>query len=134
VRQAHQLIGKSFIEVMTILVPTQMEKAVFQIGSERVFDLPVGRLADLSAVAPGARAPAAEAPDGPTNPVCFSVKSRPQAIGLLEQVQRFFRAAEPSSPVPMLCERARALAERDFMGVLRDVLPKAALREPGTDK
>ena len=28
----------------------------------------------------------------------------------------------------MLCERARALAERDFMAVLRDVLPKDALR------
>jgi len=134
VRQAHQLIGKSFIEVMTILVPTQMEKAAFQIGSERVFDLPVGRLSDLSAVAPGARPPAAEAPDGPTNPVCYSVKSRSQAIGLLGQVQRFFRAAEPSSPVPMLCERARVLAERDFMGVLRDVLPKAALKDPGADK
>ena len=37
VRQAHQLIGKSFIEVMTILVPTQMEKAAFQIGSRTGF-------------------------------------------------------------------------------------------------
>jgi type VI secretion system protein ImpA len=34
----------------------------------------------------------------------------------------------------MLCERARAFAERDFMGVLRDVLPKAALKNVGADK
>jgi hypothetical protein len=34
----------------------------------------------------------------------------------------------------MLCDRARALAERDFMGVLRDVLPKAALKNAGVDK
>jgi hypothetical protein len=34
----------------------------------------------------------------------------------------------------MLCERARALAERDFMGVLRDVLPKAALKSASPDK
>jgi hypothetical protein len=34
----------------------------------------------------------------------------------------------------MLCERARALAERDFMSVLREVLPKAALKASGTDK
>jgi type VI secretion system protein ImpA len=66
--------------------------------------------------------------------VGYSIRTRSQAIALLEQVQRFFRVAEPSSPVPMLCERARALAERDFMGVLRDVLPKAALKNAGADK
>jgi hypothetical protein len=34
----------------------------------------------------------------------------------------------------MLCERARAFAERDFMGVLREVLPKAALKTVGVEK
>ena len=141
VRQAHQLIGKSFLEVMSILVPTQMEKAAFQIGGDQVFELPVGRLSKLSEAAPAAaNRPGA---DGAAQPAVqqdgcgssgYSVQSRSQAIALLEQVQRFFRQSEPSSPVPMLCERARALAERDFMGVLRDVLPKAALKNVGTDK
>src|SRR5207253_4578044 len=49
VRQAHQLIGKSFLEVMTILVPSQVEKAAFQIGTNPVFDLPVSKLSSLSA-------------------------------------------------------------------------------------
>jgi type VI secretion system protein ImpA len=53
---------------------------------------------------------------------------------LLDLVQRYFRHSEPSSPVPMLCQRARALAERDFMGVLRDVLPKSALKTITADK
>jgi type VI secretion system protein ImpA len=44
VRQAHDLIGKSFFEVMSILVPTQIENAAFQIGAEQIFELPVGRL------------------------------------------------------------------------------------------
>jgi type VI secretion system protein ImpA len=132
VQQAHQLIGKSFIEVMNILVPTQIDKAAFQIGTEQVFELPVGRLAKLSEAASGTpNVPATAAATGSPG---YSVKSRRQAVALLEQVQRFFRAAEPSSPVPMLCERARALAERDFMGVLRDVLPKAALKNAGADK
>ena len=43
-RQAHQLIGKSFFEVMSVLVPTQIEKAAFQIGGDQVFELPVGKL------------------------------------------------------------------------------------------
>ena len=143
VRQAHQLIGKSFIEAISILVPTQMEKAAFQIGGEQVFDLPVGRLSKLTEGAPAAPIPSGVGGAGPpssgiqmagNDSAEYDVQSRSQALVLLEQVQRFFRAAEPSSPVPMLCERARALAERDFMGVLRDVLPKAALRDPSSDK
>jgi type VI secretion system protein ImpA len=132
VRQAHQLIGKSFIEVMTILVPTQMEKAAFQIGAEQVFELPLGRLSKLPEMAPPP-ADGAGRPEGTGAPQ-YTVESRSQAIALLDQVQRFFRASEPASPVPMLCDRARALAERDFMGVLRDVLPKAALKNAGVDK
>ncbi|MGO9681319.1 MAG: ImpA family type VI secretion system protein [Beijerinckiaceae bacterium] len=137
VRQAHDLIGKSFFEVMSILVPTQVEKAAFQIGAEQIFELPIGRLPKLSEGAPVAANPspatvACQATDA--GPPGFNVQSRSQAIALLDQVQRFFRAAEPSSPVPMLCERARALAERDFMGVLRDVLPKAAFKNAGADK
>jgi type VI secretion system protein ImpA len=138
VRQAHQLIGKSFFEVMSILVPTQMEKAAFQIGAAEFFELPVGKLSKLTAGATPSPDGAGEArpaapPDGGGSPQ-YRIESRAQAIALLEQVQRFFRHAEPSSPVPMLCDRARALAERDFMSVLREVLPKAALKSFGAEK
>lgn len=129
VRQAHQLIGKSFFEVMSILVPTQMEKAAFQIGADQFFELPVSKLSKLPEGAP--ESPASSQSGGSPR---YRVESRAQAIALLEQVQRFFRHSEPSSPVPMLCDRARALAERDFMGVLREVLPKAALKTFGAEK
>jgi type VI secretion system protein ImpA len=132
VRQAHQLIGKSFFEVMSILVPTQMDKAAFQIGADQFFELPVSKLSKLleGAPVPDDSAPATQNGGSPQ----YRVESRAQAIALLEQVQRFFRHSEPSSPVPMLCDRARALAERDFMGVLREVLPKAALKTFGAEK
>ena len=126
VRQAHQLIGKSFFEIISILVPSQMDYAAFRIGHDQIFDLPIGKLSELSEVAPV----------GPTDnagSVSYLVQTRSQAIALLDLVQRFFRKSEPSSPVPMLCERARAFAERDFMSVLRDVLPKSALRNPNDD-
>ena len=132
VRQAHQLIGKSFFEVMSILVPTQMEKAAFQIGADLFFELPVNKLSKLPESAPAPEAsPSSSRPGGSPQ---YRVESRAQAIALLDQVQRFFRHAEPSSPVPMLCDRARAFAERDFMSVLRDVLPKAALKTIGAEK
>jgi type VI secretion system protein ImpA len=135
VRQAHQLIGKSFLEIMTILVPSHVEKAAFQIGTNPVFELPVSKLSFLSAgppsthVSPGANADLvgpAVLPDAAKSP--YRVGSRAQALALLDLVQHYFRHAEPSSPIPMLCERARALAERDFMSVLADVLPKSALK------
>jgi type VI secretion system protein ImpA len=132
VRQAHQLIGKSFFEVMSILVPTQMDKAAFQIGADQFFELPVGKLSKLPEGTAALEAPPSSSESGGSSQ--YRVESRAQAIALLEQVQRFFRHAEPSSPVPMLCDRARALAERDFMGVLREVLPKAALKTFGADK
>jgi type VI secretion system protein ImpA len=137
VRQAHQLVGKSFLEVMTVLVPSQVDKAAFQIGTDQVFELPVGKL--TAGLATTASAPAhangagEEAPPEQGRPR-YRVQSRSQAIALLEQVQQYFHRSEPSSPVPMLCQRAGALAERDFMNVLRDVLPKSALKNINMDK
>jgi type VI secretion system protein ImpA len=122
---------------MSILVPAQMEKAAFQIGADQFFELPVNKLSKLpeSATPAAAAAPgAATATSNSGKATQYRVTSRAQAISLLEQVQQFFRHAEPSSPVPMLCERARAFAERDFMGVLREVLPKAALKTIGAEK
>jgi type VI secretion system protein ImpA len=56
------------------------------------------------------------------------VENRSQALGLLDQVGAFFRNVEPSSPVPFLIDRARELASRDFLSLLRDVLPEGALK------
>lgn len=130
VTQAHQLIGKSFIEVISVLVPTHLDKAVFQIGGDQVFELPVGKMPRTGTNGSGQAGDDAQSTSGAQ----FDVQTRAQAIALLDQVQRYFRHSEPSSPVPMLCERARALAERDFMAVLRDVLPKAALKNIGLEK
>jgi type VI secretion system protein ImpA len=131
VRQAHHLIGKSFFEVMNILIPAHVEKAAFQIGADQFFDLPLEKLSNFAEVPPapsdgGGQSVEESAPEGPAPR--YTVANRAQAIALIDQVHRYFRRSEPSSPVPMLCDRARALAERDFMGVLRDVLPKDALR------
>ncbi|WP_377838380.1 type VI secretion system ImpA family N-terminal domain-containing protein [Bosea sp. UC22_33] len=42
--QAQQLIGKSLIEVIQIMFPDQVDKAVFEIGEQRRFRLPLERL------------------------------------------------------------------------------------------
>jgi type VI secretion system protein ImpA len=131
VRQAHDLIGKSFFEVMNILIPAHVDRAAFQIGADQFFDLPLERLSNFAEVPslPENGGDSSAEDSAPAEPAPqYTVASRAQAITLLDQVHQYFRRFEPSSPVPMLCERARALAEHNFMDVLRNVLPKDALR------
>jgi type VI secretion system protein ImpA len=140
VRQAHDLIGKSFFEVMNVLVPSHVDRAAFHIGGDQFFELPLERLSNFSETSSGQEdggdssdgsgdEPGEDAPAAPR----YAVASRAQALVLLDQVHQYFRRFEPASPVPMLCERARGLAEQNFMDVLRNVLPRDALRNINDD-
>jgi type VI secretion system protein ImpA len=122
VRQARQMLGKSFVEALRMLVPAHAEAAAINVGKDRVFDLPIERMAGLLEGVP--------APDSAVSETStvFLVENRAQALGLLDQVGAYFRNAEPSSPVPFLTDRARELAQRDFLSLLRDVLPEGALK------
>ena len=48
---------------------------------------------------------------------------RDEALHALELAANYFRKHEPSSPLPLLIERARRLAGMDFMDILRDLAP-----------
>jgi type VI secretion system protein ImpA len=52
-----------------------------------------------------------------------TVRSRDDALYCLELASGYFRANEPSSPVPMLIDRARRLAIMEFLDILRDLAP-----------
>jgi type VI secretion system protein ImpA len=125
VRQARQLLGKSFIEVMRTLLPTHFEQATVEIGRTESFRLPVERLAALTgegeATTTGVQ-PASDQAGG------IEIRSRNQALSLLDRVAAYFRAAEPSSPIPFIIERARDLAQRDFLSVLKTLLPADTLK------
>jgi type VI secretion system protein ImpA len=121
VRQAQEMVGKSFIEVMRMLVPAHVEIAAINIGRDKVFDLPIERMAELAI-------PLSASTDNNDQDVVFSVENRAQALGLLTRVASFFRTAEPSSPIPFLLDRARDLAQRDFLSLLNDVLPEGTLK------
>ncbi len=203
VAQARELQGKTFVEVMQTLLPTQADDAAYSIGDQQVFALPLQRLAAImpaidnyaveernadtcfERVAPAsAAAPPASSQDALATLVLatsagevppsdegaevaaarvagesstadenasvmsmaagaamaaienlqFSAATRKEAIFLLDEVVRYLRAAEPSSPIPWLIERAKALADRDFISVLASVLPDDALRSPGSGR
>jgi type VI secretion system protein ImpA len=125
VRQARQLLGRSFIDVMRTLVPTHFEQATIEIGRTDSFRLPVERLATLTGEGEGTTTLAAPASDHATT---IEARTRNQALSLLDQVAAYFRAAEPSSPIPFIIERARDLAQRDFLSVLKSLLPPDSLK------
>jgi type VI secretion system protein ImpA len=83
----------------------------------------------LAARAPTGDAAAAEsvAGDGTAPGPALSgvVKSRQDAIRALEAIAAFYRQAEPSSPIPLLLERAKRLVSKDFLEVLADIAPDA---------
>jgi type VI secretion system protein ImpA len=126
VRQAEQLLGKSFAEAIHILVPSHAETAAINVGRDWVFDVSVDRMAALASPYGPVEPNASDGPE-PT----YAVTSRAEALRLLEQISAFFRNVEPSSPVPFLADRARELAQRDFLSLLLDVLPSGSLRSPG---
>jgi type VI secretion system protein ImpA len=61
-------------------------------------------------------------PAGQVTPV-GSIKTRQDAVRALEAAAAFFRRNEPSSPVPLLLDRAKRLVSKSFLEVLEDIAP-----------
>jgi len=53
-----------------------------------------------------------------------TINSRDDAIRVLDRVSEYFRKNEPSSPVPLLLQRAKRLIAKDFIEILRDMAPQ----------
>lgn len=54
-----------------------------------------------------------------------AIRSRDDATRALDAVASFFRTNEPSSPIPLLLERAKRLVAKDFLEVLAELAPEA---------
>ena len=54
--------------------------------------------------------------------------SRDDALHALELAAAYFRQHEPSSPLPLLIDRAKRLAPLPFMEILRDLAPDGLLQ------
>lgn len=117
--QARQLVGRSFAEAVAILVPAHADLAHLRVGlGNATFDLPLAHLAGLAA--PDSTGP-------PEDEEAPPAATRAEAVGLMRAAAAFYRDAEPSSPIPLLLDRACALVNRDFLSLLRDALPEDAL-------
>lgn len=121
VTQSRLLIGKSLMEAMQILLPSDAGRAIVEFGPQSGFALPVDKLKALSAEAPtGAPAPAPESEEVGDPPV---VTNTQEAASALRGVEDFFRRSEKSSPVPILLQRARSYLDKDFQALMSELIP-----------
>jgi type VI secretion system protein ImpA len=122
IRQALQLVGKSFIEAMQLLVPGRLETATVQLGGAQALTIPINQLGPLAAADGKAGEPRnGGASDGEDK--AFSADSRLEAVDLIAAAERYFVEFEPSSPVPLLLARARSYVNRDFFSLLNEFAP-----------
>ncbi|HZS84160.1 MAG TPA: type VI secretion system protein TssA [Stellaceae bacterium] len=72
---------------------------------------------DATAAQPGAAAPGGGGGGGGV------IRGRADVTLLLDKICRYYADHEPSSPVPLLLERAKRLATMNFIDILRDMTP-----------
>lgn len=84
----------------------------------------VCRNGDDQAVAEGGDEAGSEAPGGGvTQPISGEVRSRRDAIVMIDKVIDYFARHEPSNPAPLLLERAKRLIDMNFVDIIRDMVP-----------
>lgn len=185
--QAQRLVGKSLIEVIQIMFPEHVDKAMLEIGDDTKYQLPLERLggdgsggedgsgdddytsdgddesssyddeesssddeeesaegdADEETADEEAQSEQSESePPEETEAEpkvsasakamlvsAITVASRAEAIARMKAVAGFYRHAEPSNPVPLLMDKACALAQQDFLSLLGDILPDVGIRQ-----
>ena len=56
--------------------------------------------------------------------IAGDINSRADVVRVLERICRFYAMHEPSSPIPLLLQRAQRLVDKSFIEVLRDFAPE----------
>jgi type VI secretion system protein ImpA len=51
------------------------------------------------------------------------VSSRAEVVQQIERICEYYERHEPSSPIPLLLQRAKRLVSKDFMTIIRDLAP-----------
>jgi len=118
VHQARTLVGQPLVVALEALMPETVERAGISFDSSLKVQLDINRMRMLSG-----ETTYGESGEGGSEVPNFSAASRAEATQILSSVESFFRAAEPSSPIPMLLQKARGYLNRDFSSILSDLIP-----------
>jgi type VI secretion system protein ImpA len=121
VHQARLLVGQPLVAALDALLPDNAEYASMVIDSTVGFAFTMAKMRAITDDYTSTTEVYAETPD---ETPAFEVGSRAQAMSLLASVASYFRAAEPSSPIPMLIARAERFGSQSFQSILTDLMPR----------
>jgi len=104
-----------------------------RLGASRALDLaplvqPLGGLVEACETSLGVKSEAekdgqAEAGDGGRPAVTGEIRTRDDAVRMLEAVCSFLERTEPSNPAPLFIRRAQRLIKKSFLEIVRDLMP-----------
>ena len=108
-----------------------------RIGSSQAPDLSAlqGRLKEVAGIineflalrgesTPDSSAGESGSTDGPAmQALAGEIDSRESAMKMMDKISDYFRRTEPSSPVPLLMQRAKRLSTMGFMEIVKDIAP-----------
>jgi type VI secretion system protein ImpA len=81
---------------------------------------------DDAATAEAAGQDAAARPAAPAAaPITGEINSRADVVRMLDKILAYYQRNEPSSPVPMLIERAKRLAPKNFFEIMEELAPES---------
>lgn len=59
-------------------------------------------------------------------PIPGEIRSREDVVRMLDRITEYYNRNEPSSPVPLLVQRAKRLVSADFMAIIKDIASDGA--------
>jgi type VI secretion system protein ImpA len=133
--QDEQLAGNAELEALKLLhasLQRLQQRLRDELGVENAPDL-----RPLMSLTAALKLPEANAPEVSSSSDASVVTHEPQVIGdglpalrtrqdairVLEEVCRFLETHEPANPAPLLIRRARGMIGQDFLSILRDFAP-----------
>ena len=61
----------------------------------------------------------------PVAPISGEINNRADVVRMLDKILAYYQRHEPSSPVPMLIERAKRLAPKNFFEIMEELAPES---------
>lgn len=102
-----------------------VQKTMFQITKKLASyvggDAPEGADEADTVGEPGGAAPAA---GGGAGAISGAINNKNDVVNMIDRINDYYMRNEPSSPVPLLLNRARKLVSADFVTIIKDMAPQ----------
>ena len=121
--QAGYGTGPDYTELLKLLGDMQRMIATYAVADAEALPDDAAEDAPGETAEPGEAAVARRGGGGGSVASLGPVQSRADAVRLLDLVVQYYERNEPSSPLPLLISRARRLADKGFLDLLRDLAP-----------